>query len=115
MVTLVDAWTTSHRTTAFLIENLPAEIWTAAIPGMPRRTFRAIAAHLHNARCAWVRTLGRPHGIVQPPIVDRHKVQRRQLLAALDRSSRAVERLSEDATELDRTTLRVACVILRGP
>lgn len=97
--TIVAAWTTGHRTTAFLIENLSAELWPASIPGMPRKTIRGVAAHLHNARCAWVRTLGQPHGIVPPPKVDRNKVQRRQLLAALERSSNAVERLLEFGCE----------------
>ena len=52
-----------------------------------------LAGHLHNMRCMWLKTLGRPHGIPVPPAVDRRKVSRRQLVAALNRSSRGIEAL----------------------
>ena len=52
-----------------------------------------LAGHLHNTRCMWLKTLGRPHGIPVPAAVDRRKVSRRQLLAALNRSSRGIEAL----------------------
>jgi uncharacterized damage-inducible protein DinB len=90
---ILAAWNTSHRVTTFLIESLPADLWLATIPGTSRRTFRTLASHIHNARCAWVKTLGQPHGIVPPPRVDRQNVQRRQLVAAMNRSSEAVARL----------------------
>lgn len=90
---MLAAWNTSNRVTTFLVENLPGDLWSTTIPGSPRRTFRTLASHLHNARCMWVRTLGEPHGIDAPAKVDRNKVQRRQLIAALDRSSDAVARL----------------------
>jgi uncharacterized damage-inducible protein DinB len=90
---ILAAWNTDNRVTTFLVENLPSQLWPATFPGFPRRTFRSLAAHLHNARCMWVKTLGQPHGIVPPPKVDRNNVQRRQLVAALNRSSDAVGRL----------------------
>ena len=43
-------WQTSCRVTRSLIANLPPDIWTQCIPGMPRKTIRMLAAHLHNAR-----------------------------------------------------------------
>jgi uncharacterized damage-inducible protein DinB len=98
---IVAAWSTSNRVTTFLVENLPAELWTTAIPGSTRRTFRALASHMHNARCMWVKTLGQPHGIVPPPPVDRNKVQRRQLVAALNRSGDAVGKLLRFGCEHD--------------
>lgn len=52
-----------------------------------------LAGHLHNARCMWLKTLARPHGISVPPAVDRRKVSRREVIAALDRSSRGMEAL----------------------
>lgn len=91
--TLLGSWRTNSRVTSYLIERLPAELWDATIPGAPRRTVRMIAGHLHNARCMWLKTLGQEHGIRIPSSVDRHKVTRRQLLPALDRSSRAMEEL----------------------
>jgi uncharacterized damage-inducible protein DinB len=87
------SWRTNSRVTAYLVEHLPAELWDASVPGTPRRTIRMIAGHLHNARCMWLKTLGREHGIAVPVSVDRHKVTRRQLLSALARSSKGIEAL----------------------
>ncbi len=65
------------------------------IPGMPRRTVRMIAGHVHNARCMWIKTLGKRHGIRVPRSVNRHAVTRRELLPALERSSRGILELLE--------------------
>ena len=64
--TILAAWKTNNRVTVFLIEHLPAELWEAAVPGAPRRTVRMIAGHIHNARCMWIKTLGKEHGIAVP-------------------------------------------------
>ena len=64
--TLLAAWRTNNRVTVSLVEHLPSALWDIVVPGAPRRTIRAIAAHLHNARCMWVKTLGREHGIPAP-------------------------------------------------
>lgn len=93
--TLLAAWRTNSRVTAYLIEHLPAALWDVAIPGAPRRTVRMIAGHLHNARCMWLKTLGQEHGIVVPASVDRRTVRRQELLSALQRSSRGIEALLE--------------------
>ena len=90
---IVAAWRTSNRVTVFLIDNLPTAVWTARIPGAPLKTVRMLAGHLHNARCMWLKTLGRPQGIPVPSAVDRRNVSRRQLIAALGRSSRGIEAL----------------------
>jgi uncharacterized damage-inducible protein DinB len=91
--TILAAWRTNHRVTVFLVGHLPAAVWTAAVPGVPRKTVRMLAGHLHNTRCMWLKTLGRPHGISVPSAVDRRKVSRRQLIAALNRSGRGMEAL----------------------
>jgi uncharacterized damage-inducible protein DinB len=83
-------WTTTSRVTEYLIAHLPAALWAAAVPGMPRRTIRSIGAHLHNARCRWIKTLGEEHGIAAPAQVDRWTVTRRQLGGALQRSGRGI-------------------------
>lgn len=93
--TILDAWATNNRITAFLFEQLPVELWPAAVPGVPRRTIRMIAGHIHNARCMWIKMLGRPHGIRAPAGVDRRRVGRRELLASLGRSSRGIAGLLE--------------------
>lgn len=90
---LLAAWRTNNRVTTGLIERLPTTLWEVADPGAPQRTIRAIAAHLHNARCRWVTTLGREHGVAAPPRVDHHRVTPRQLVAALKRSRTGIEAL----------------------
>jgi uncharacterized damage-inducible protein DinB len=87
---LLDAWRTNNRVTAYLVEQLPPELWGATVPGAPRRTVRMIAGHIHNARCMWIKTLGTEHGIVAPRAVNRHKVGPKELLPALRRSSRGI-------------------------
>lgn len=93
--TVLAAWRTNSLVTARFVEQLPAVLWDAPIPGVPRRTIRTIAAHLHNARSSWVRTLGQAHGIPVPALVDLRRVTRRGLLTALTRSSRGIEALLE--------------------
>jgi uncharacterized damage-inducible protein DinB len=85
---ILGAWNTNNRVTIFLIEHLPAELWDAKVPGAPRRTIRMIAGHIHNARCMWIKTLGKDHGIKVPRKVDRHKVKPNELIPALEGSSR---------------------------
>ena len=87
---LLAAWRTNNRVTTFLIEHLPHELWEAKVPGAPRRTVRMIAGHIHNARCMWIKTLGKEQGIVVPQAVNRHKVEPKQLVAALGKSSRGI-------------------------
>ena len=93
--TVLAAWRTNSLVTAHLVEQLPAVLWDASIPGIPRRTFRSIAAHFHNARSRWLRTLGHEHGLAVPPLVDFRRVTRRSLLSALKRSGRGIEELLE--------------------
>lgn len=90
--TILDAWRTNARLTAFLIERLPESLWSGAIPGAPRRTIGGLAAHLHNSRCSWIRTLGSPHGIATPPRVERG-VRRAALVRAMRRSGQGIQEL----------------------
>jgi uncharacterized damage-inducible protein DinB len=91
--TIFDTWRTNNRVTVFLVERLPPELWAAAVPGAPRRTIRMIAGHLHNARCMWIKTLGQELGVTVPRSVDRRRVGRKELVLALERSSRGILRL----------------------
>jgi uncharacterized damage-inducible protein DinB len=93
--TIVAAWRTNNRVTTELVRQLPSGLWSAEVPGTPRRTVQMIAAHLHNSRCSWIKTLGREHGIATPARVDRHRVTRRELVAALRRSGAGMESLLE--------------------
>ena len=88
------AWRTNNRVTTALVEHLPPALWDIRIPETPR-TIRTVAAHLHNSRCSWVKTLGREHGIPTPVRVDFRLVSQRQVIAALKRSSAGMEALLE--------------------
>ena len=84
---LIAAWRTNNRVTMYLIENLPPAIWSKAVPGVPGRTVRMIAAHIHNARCMWIKMMGAKHGLAVPRTVDPRRVRAPELLRALSRSS----------------------------
>ncbi len=84
---LIAAWHTNNRVTTYLIENLPHDLWSRQIPGSPRRTIRMLAAHIHNARCMWIKSIGAAHGVVVPRRVDGRTVRPAELTRALARSS----------------------------
>lgn len=84
------AWGTNGRVTEYLVEQIPLSLWSATVPGVPTRTVRAMAAHIHNSRCSWIKTLGHEHGIAAPVRVDHRSVTPRQLGAALKRSGRGI-------------------------
>jgi uncharacterized damage-inducible protein DinB len=92
---LVDAWRTNNRVTTYLIENLPLELWSMPVPGSPRRTVRAIAAHLHNSRCSWIKMIGAKHGVAVPKSVNARAVRPPELVRALKRSSEGMVGLIE--------------------
>lgn len=92
---LIAAWRTSNQATIYLVEHLPAEVWSSEVPGVPRLRVRTIAAHIHNSRCRWIRALGARHGVVAPRLVDLRRVRPRELARALSRSSEGIVRLME--------------------
>jgi len=92
---LIAAWQTNNRVTMFLIENLPLELWSMNVPGYTRRTVGTFAAHIHNARCMWIKMIGARHGVIIPKSVDGRSVKPPALLRALPRSSRGMIDLIE--------------------
>jgi uncharacterized damage-inducible protein DinB len=92
---VIAAWRTNNRATIFLVEHLPLALWSQQVPGIPRTTVGKIAAHIHNSRCSWIKGLGARHGVEVPRLVDLRRVRRPELLKALARSSRGMERLIE--------------------
>ncbi len=88
--TILAAWRTNSRVTVFLVENLPSALWGARIPGAPRRTVRMIAGHIHNARCMWIKMIGKEHGVPVPDCVDRRRVTRKELVSALKRNGAGI-------------------------
>jgi uncharacterized damage-inducible protein DinB len=77
----------------YLIEHLPAAVWTSDVPGIPGRTVGMIAAHIHNSRCSWIRALGARHGVRPPALVDLKRVRPGELVRALSRSSQGMVKL----------------------
>jgi uncharacterized damage-inducible protein DinB len=92
---LIAAWRTNHQATRYLIEHLPTSIWSAGVPGIPRLTVGMIAAHIHNSRCTWIKSLGARHGIAAPRLVDLRRVLPAELVKALSRSSEGMIELIE--------------------
>jgi hypothetical protein len=60
---LIAAWQTNNQATAYLVRHLPAGVWARQVPGIPRLTVGMIAAHIHNSRCRWIKSLGAHHGV----------------------------------------------------
>lgn len=92
---VIAAWRTTHGATAYLVAHLPPAIWGSAVPGVPRTTVRRLAAHLHNVRCRWIKSLGASHGVAVPRLVDLQRVRQADLLKALERSSGGIIALIE--------------------
>jgi|SRR5579872_973154 len=92
---VITAWRTNNAATVFLVRHLPAAVWTENVPGIPRKTIGMIAAHLHNSRCMWVKSLGAAHGIQVPRRVDLRRAKQADVVAALPRSSEGLVALIE--------------------
>jgi len=92
---LIAAWRTNNRATVFLVEHLPLALWSRQVPGIPLLTVRMIAAHIHNSRCGWIKSLGASQGVKVPRRVDRRRVRPSELVKALSRSSEGMIRLIE--------------------
>ena len=90
---LLETWETNNRATEFFVKNLPAPLWDMKLPGAPRRTIRMLAGHIHNARCMWIKMIGRRYQITPPRSVDRRHVTRTLLVRALGQSSGKMIRL----------------------
>lgn len=93
--TLIAAWQTNNRATTYLVEQLDPVVWSMQVPGISRLTVGMIAAHLHNSRCNWIRSIGARHGVKVPRLVDLRRVRPRELLLALSRSSKGMIALIE--------------------
>jgi uncharacterized damage-inducible protein DinB len=98
---ILSAWETNTRVNVYLFEQIDPPLWAASVPGVTHRTIRMIAAHLHNARCQWIKTLGAEHGIPAPVRVDHRTASRRAVIAALARSSRGIRAILELGLDSD--------------
>ena len=92
---IIAAWLTNNEATVFLVDNLPAKAWTENVSGFPRKTIGMIAAHLHNSRCGWIKSLGARNGVQVPKRVDLYRARQREVVGALSRSSKGMIDLIE--------------------
>ena len=92
---LLDAWRVNDRVTAFLLEHVPAELWSASLRGSPRRTVRNIFAHLNNSRCSWLKGLGAGAGVAVPARVAPHSATSAAVAKALSRSGARILEMLE--------------------
>jgi uncharacterized damage-inducible protein DinB len=104
---LVAVWETSNRVTEFLFENLPNVLWTEQVPGAPHRTIKMIAGHIHNARCMWLKMIGKQYGVKQPNSVDRRRVTRTALLRALKQSNKSIVELIKEEASSDGVKMKI--------
>jgi len=111
---IIEPWRTSCRITRLLVRSLPAAIWAESLPGVPRRTVRAVAAHLHNSRSGWINTLGVPLGIARPPRVSPFTATQREVLAALPASDVGIEEVLRAGLEAGGTVPATAKYVWRN-
>jgi hypothetical protein len=48
--TILAAWRTNHRVTVFLVSHLPAAVWEAQVPCVPRKTIRKPTGDIVDSR-----------------------------------------------------------------
>jgi uncharacterized damage-inducible protein DinB len=92
---ILDTWQTNNQVTEFFFENLPDELWSTKMPGAPLKTIRMVAGHIHNARCMWIKMIGRQFAMKVPKSVDRRGVSKGALLRALKQSNQGIIKLLE--------------------
>lgn len=90
---ILNTWKTTNRVTIFLLEHIPDDLWNEKIPAAPRRTAGAIARHIHNSRCRWIKMIGKEQAVKTPLLVDAYRAGRTEVIDALNRSSRAMLKL----------------------
>ena len=95
---LLNALDTNHRISLYLIENLPAEAWSATPPDGKGRTVAAIVAHMHNVRVMWLKAAKAED---TPGQLDRATVTPEQATRALESSRAALGKLCSRALESD--------------
>jgi uncharacterized damage-inducible protein DinB len=91
--TIFNAWKTTNRTTIFLIEHIPAGLWSEKVPGSPHRTIGMIASHIHNIRCRWIKSIVKGDAVKVPVRVNLRTASRDEVINALNQSSKAMLKL----------------------
>jgi uncharacterized damage-inducible protein DinB len=85
------AFATHERINQYLIQNLTNDAWEAKPPDGKGRTIRAIAAHMHNVRLMWLKTIRKDANL--PAQLNRDSCTRAEAMKAFDESHRALDRV----------------------
>jgi uncharacterized damage-inducible protein DinB len=96
---LLTAFATNNRINVFLIRSLPDAAWRAAPPGGKGRQIGAIAAHIHNVRLMWLKSVDKDSEV--PAKLDVDTATKDQTVAALEESFAATECVIRAALETD--------------
>jgi len=95
---LLNAFEANDRINHYLIENLPAEAWSAKPGDGKGRTIAAIVAHMHNVRVMWLKA-AKVNAI--PAQLDRATVTPAQAVKGMTSSREALHALIETSLKGD--------------
>jgi len=85
------AFATHERINQYLLQNLTNDAWEAKPPDGKGRTIRAIAAHMHNVRLMWLKTILKDANL--PAQLNRDACTRAEAMTAFDESYRALNQV----------------------
>lgn len=95
---LIHAFGTNNRINEYLIAAIPPDVWNAQPAGGKGRSIAAIAAHLHNVRLMWLKSVG---GIELPGKLDPETVKKEEVASARQQSCRALQQVLQASLEAD--------------
>jgi len=87
---LLKTWQVTHQVSVYLIKNIPPDLWNKRIPGYSRKTIGMLAIHLHNARCMWIKSIGKEKLKETPARIVSQQGTRKEVLIALNQSNAAM-------------------------
>lgn len=99
---LLTAFATNNRINIYLIRNIPDEAWRAVPPGGKGRDIGSMAAHIHNVRLMWLKSVQSPDNATPlPQKLDSETVTKEQTVSALEESCAALEESIRGALRTD--------------
>ena len=90
---LLETFAINERANQKLIESMSEAAWRAAPPSGKGRTIAGIASHIHNVRLMWLAAADKSSKL--PGKLSDEKVSRQDVMDALSRSAKLLEKLLE--------------------
>ena len=75
------------------LSSISPDLWSEKVRGSSRRTTGMIASHIHNARCMWIKMIGKGKIVKIPFRVDFRRANRKEIIRALSQSRQAMLKL----------------------